>query len=136
MNNSPIDIRGISHTLFSFLSECVVMDNGTVLIFCKNLIYCYKTTFWIIRIAVSNNIGIRAKQKKNPRSLIEAAFSQLSAERSFTSLSLREVAREAGIAPTSFYRHFKDVDELGLTMVDERWTDATSIDATSTTAYC
>ncbi len=29
------------------------------------------------------------------------------------------MAREAGIAPTSFYRHFKDVDELGLTMVDE-----------------
>ncbi|MDT1817911.1 TetR family transcriptional regulator, partial [Acinetobacter baumannii] len=40
-------------------------------------------------------------------------------ERSFASLSLREVAREAGIAPTSFYRHFRDVDELGLTMVDE-----------------
>lgn len=39
--------------------------------------------------------------------------------RSFASLSLREVAREAGIAPTSFYRHFRDVDELGLTMVDE-----------------
>ncbi|WP_157871140.1 MULTISPECIES: HTH-type transcriptional repressor FabR [Arsenophonus] len=64
--------------------------------------------------------GIRAKQKeKTRRSLIKAAFSQLSADRSFTSLSLREVAREAGIAPTSFYRHFRDVDELGLTMVDE-----------------
>ncbi|MDE9558135.1 HTH-type transcriptional repressor FabR, partial [Xenorhabdus bovienii] len=69
---------------------------------------------------MSNVTGIRAKQKeKTRRSLIEAAFSQLSAERSFTSLSLREVAREAGIAPTSFYRHFRDVDELGLTMVDE-----------------
>ena len=32
---------------------------------------------------------------------------------------MREVAREAGIAPTSFYRHFRDMDELGLTMVDE-----------------
>ncbi|SPP32612.1 HTH-type transcriptional repressor FabR [Arsenophonus endosymbiont of Aleurodicus floccissimus] len=69
---------------------------------------------------MSNITGVRAKQKeKTRRSLIEAAFSQLSAERSFTSLSLREVAREAGIAPTSFYRHFRDVDELGLTMVDE-----------------
>ena len=69
---------------------------------------------------MSNVIGVRAKQKeKTRRALIDAAFSQLSAERSFTSLSLREVAREAGIAPTSFYRHFKDVDELGLTMVDE-----------------
>lgn len=51
--------------------------------------------------------------------MIDAAFSQLNAERSFSSLSLREVAREAGIAPTSFYRHFRDMDELGLTMVDE-----------------
>lgn len=65
-------------------------------------------------------MGVRAEQKERTRrSLIEAAFSQLSAERSFTSLSLREVARQAGIAPTSFYRHFRDVDELGLTMVDE-----------------
>jgi AcrR family transcriptional regulator len=32
---------------------------------------------------------------------------------------LREVAREAGIAPTSFYRHFADINELGLTLVDE-----------------
>ncbi|CAM2955963.1 MULTISPECIES: HTH-type transcriptional repressor FabR [Vibrio] len=64
--------------------------------------------------------GIRAQQKeKTRRSLIDAAFSQLSADRSFSNLSLREVAREAGIAPTSFYRHFKDMDELGLTMVDE-----------------
>ena len=66
------------------------------------------------------SMGIRAQQKeKTRRSLIDAAFSQLSADRSFSNLSLREVAREAGIAPTSFYRHFKDMDELGLTMVDE-----------------
>jgi TetR/AcrR family transcriptional regulator, fatty acid biosynthesis regulator len=65
-------------------------------------------------------MGIRAQQKeKTRRSLIDAAFSQLSADRSFSNLSLREVAREAGVAPTSFYRHFKDMDELGLTMVDE-----------------
>jgi AcrR family transcriptional regulator len=65
-------------------------------------------------------VGVRALQKeKTRRSLIDAAFSQLCANRSFSNLSLREVAREAGIAPTSFYRHFKDMDELGLTMVDE-----------------
>tara|TARA_R110002126_G_scaffold43555_28_gene124992 strand:+ start:10813 stop:11424 length:612 start_codon:yes stop_codon:yes gene_type:complete len=62
----------------------------------------------------------RAQQKERTRkAIIEAAFSQLSAEKSFASLSLREVAREAGIAPTSFYRHFADMDELGLTLVDE-----------------
>lgn len=65
-------------------------------------------------------MGVRAQQKERTRrSLIEAAFSQLSAERSFANLSLRKVARQAGIAPTSFYRHFRNVDELGLTMVDE-----------------
>ncbi|MGL5036170.1 MAG: HTH-type transcriptional repressor FabR, partial [Aeromonas sp.] len=53
------------------------------------------------------------------RTLIDAAFSQLCANRSFSNLSLREVAREAGIAPTSFYRHFRDMEELGLTLVDE-----------------
>ncbi|TCP95017.1 TetR family transcriptional regulator [Cricetibacter osteomyelitidis] len=64
--------------------------------------------------------GIRAVQKeKTRRALIDAAFNQLSAEKSFSNISLREVAREAGIAPTSFYRHFRDMDELGLTMVDE-----------------
>ncbi|MGY4677684.1 HTH-type transcriptional repressor FabR [Pasteurella sp. P03HT] len=64
--------------------------------------------------------GVRALQKeKTRRALIDAAFNQLTAEQSFSNLSLREVAREAGIAPTSFYRHFKDMDELGLTMVDE-----------------
>ncbi len=65
-------------------------------------------------------MGIRAQQKERTRrSVIDAAFRQLSADRSFSSLSLREVAREAGIAPTSFYRHFDDMNELGLTMVDE-----------------
>lgn len=65
-------------------------------------------------------MGIRAKQKeKKRRALMDAAFEQLSAERSFSSLSLREVARAAQIAPTSFYRHFRDMNELGLSMVDE-----------------
>lgn len=66
------------------------------------------------------SIGVRAVQKeKTRRALVDAAFNQLTAEKSFSNLSLREVAREAGIAPTSFYRHFKDMDELGLAMVDE-----------------
>ncbi|WP_394176086.1 HTH-type transcriptional repressor FabR [Thalassotalea litorea] len=64
--------------------------------------------------------GIRAQQKeKTRRLLIDAALNQLSAERSFSNLSLREVTKEAGLAATSFYRHFRDMDELGLTLVDE-----------------
>ncbi len=62
----------------------------------------------------------RSQQKeKTRRAIIEAALNQLSADKSFASLSLREVAKAAGIAPTSFYRHFKDMEELGLTLVDE-----------------
>ena len=62
----------------------------------------------------------RSQQKeKTRRAIIDAAVSQLSEDTSFASLSLREVARKAGIAPNSFYRHFKDMEELGLTLVDE-----------------
>jgi len=50
---------------------------------------------------------------------MDAALAHLNEDRGFGSLSLREVAREAGIAPTSFYRHFTDLDELGLALVDE-----------------
>ncbi len=64
-------------------------------------------------------MGVRAQQKKKPAVRWWKRHSVNLYERSFASLSLREVAREAGIAPTSFYRHFRDVDELGLTMVDE-----------------
>jgi AcrR family transcriptional regulator len=62
----------------------------------------------------------RAEQKElTRRTIIDAAFRLLSADQSYANLSLREVTREAGIAPTSFYRHFKDMDALGLTLVDE-----------------
>ncbi|MBL7003680.1 MAG: HTH-type transcriptional repressor FabR [Gammaproteobacteria bacterium] len=62
----------------------------------------------------------RSQQKEKTRRLIiEAAINQLSEDKSFASLSLREVTREAGIAPTSFYRHFKSMEELGLVLIDE-----------------
>lgn len=41
------------------------------------------------------------------------------AERSFASLSLREVAKAAGIVPTAFYRHFASMDDLGVTLVED-----------------
>jgi AcrR family transcriptional regulator len=43
----------------------------------------------------------------------------MSEGRSFTGLGLREVTREAGVVPTAFYRHFRDMDELGLALVEE-----------------
>ena len=62
----------------------------------------------------------RVQQKEKTRRLIiVSAFNLLSLERSYSGLSLREVTREAGIAANSFYRHFEDMEELGLTLVDE-----------------
>ncbi len=62
----------------------------------------------------------RQEQKlKTRENIINAAFTLLDENRSLSAISLREVSRAAGIAPTSFYRHFKDMDELGLTLVDE-----------------
>jgi len=60
----------------------------------------------------------RSSQKLDTRrKLIDAALT-LSAAHGFSSLSLREVAKAAGIAPTGFYRHFRSIDELGLVLVD------------------
>lgn len=50
--------------------------------------------------------------------LIDAALKLVGPNRSVSSLSLREIAREAGIAPNSFYRHFRDTDELAIALID------------------
>jgi len=65
-------------------------------------------------------VTTRSEQKqKTRRALLDGALELLSAERVFSSLSLREVTRAAGIAPTSFYRHFDDMNDLGLALVEE-----------------
>jgi AcrR family transcriptional regulator len=50
--------------------------------------------------------------------LIAAALKLIGPHRSVSTLSLREVAREAGIAPNSFYRQFRDMDELAVALID------------------
>lgn len=65
------------------------------------------------------SIKDKKKQKeKTSQALIQAAL-QLCAEEGYASLSLRSVARKAGIAPTSFYRHFREIDEMGVEMVSQ-----------------
>ena len=62
----------------------------------------------------------RAEQKLQTRqALMHAARELMDSGRGFGSLSLREVTRAAGIVPTGFYRHFRDMDELGLALVAE-----------------
>lgn len=52
-------------------------------------------------------------------SLLQAALALMGEGRSFTSLGIREIAREAGMVPNAFYRHFRNTDELGLALVEE-----------------
>ena len=62
----------------------------------------------------------RAEQKQQTRlALMDAARHLMESGRGFGSLSLREVAKTAGIVPTGFYRHFSDMDHLGLALVSE-----------------
>ncbi len=53
------------------------------------------------------------------RTLLQAALSLVGEGRSFSSIGLREIARQAGVAPNAFYRHFRNTDELGLELVEE-----------------
>jgi AcrR family transcriptional regulator len=61
----------------------------------------------------------RTEQREKTRSAIIQAALELSADKGFPALSLREVTRAAGVAPATFYRYFVDMEELGLAMVDE-----------------
>ena len=61
----------------------------------------------------------REEKERVRLALVEAAL-RLAALHGFASLGLREVARAAAIAPTSFYRHFTDMEELGLSLIEER----------------
>ena len=53
------------------------------------------------------------------KTLVQAALNLMGEGRSFTSLGIREIAREAGMVPNGFYRHFRNTDELGLSLVDD-----------------
>jgi len=59
------------------------------------------------------------RRRHTRQGLLEAALLQIEAGESFDSLSLRSVARAAGVVPTAFYRHFACMDELGLALVEE-----------------
>jgi len=61
----------------------------------------------------------RHQSKEHTRQALVRAALKLLSGHSFDSLSLREVTREAGITPTAFYRHFDDMEELGLVLVEE-----------------
>ncbi len=52
--------------------------------------------------------------------LLESAIQLIAEdETGLAGLSLRQVTKGAGVSPTAFYRHFPDMEELGLAILDE-----------------
>ncbi|HEX3780776.1 MAG TPA: TetR family transcriptional regulator [Pseudonocardiaceae bacterium] len=63
--------------------------------------------------------GSRQERKQRTRQALLDGALRLLADRSLSSLSLREVTREVGIVPTAFYRHFASMADLGVALVEE-----------------
>ena len=61
----------------------------------------------------------RTERKERTRRAILDAALVLCEDSSLVALSLRQVAKEVGIVPTAFYRHFDSIESLGLALVDE-----------------
>ena len=53
------------------------------------------------------------------RLLLDAALRLMARTHSLSSLGLRELAREAGLNPNTFYRHFGSIEELGLLLINQ-----------------
>jgi AcrR family transcriptional regulator len=71
-------------------------------------------------LSAADSLDLHAGRKTSisQEDLLAAALRLVGPHRSVSSLSLREVAREAGIAPNSFYRQFRDMDELAVALID------------------
>lgn len=65
-------------------------------------------------------MSVRDQQKRQTRHAFFQATLALCAEgQAFSSISLRQISRTVGVVPTAFYRHFKDMDDLGNSLVQE-----------------
>lgn len=69
----------------------------------------------------------RAEQKERTRRAILDAALELTESSGLGGLSLRGVAKQVGIVPTAFYRHFDSIDALGLALVDEAFVSLRSM---------
>jgi AcrR family transcriptional regulator len=61
----------------------------------------------------------RSERKEATRQAILDAALRLSIDTGLAGLSLRSVAKEVGIVPTAFYRHFASIEELGGALVSQ-----------------
>ncbi|HEX6448729.1 MAG TPA: TetR family transcriptional regulator [Trebonia sp.] len=70
------------------------------------------------RTGVHQLAATRQEQKQRTREALLDAAAGLLENQNLSSLGLREVTRAVGIAPAAFYRHFRDMDELGAELVE------------------
>jgi AcrR family transcriptional regulator len=63
-------------------------------------------------------VSRQERKLRTRQALLDTAL-ELLADRPFATLSLREVAKGAGIVPTAFYRHFASMEDLGVALVEE-----------------
>ncbi|MEU6115698.1 TetR family transcriptional regulator [Streptomyces sp. NPDC047117] len=68
---------------------------------------------------MSHTTGVRQAQKQKTRQALLDAGLRLLADQSLSSIGLREVTRMVGVAPAAFYRHFRDIPDLGVALVEE-----------------
>ncbi|MGB1558180.1 MAG: TetR family transcriptional regulator [Oceanococcaceae bacterium] len=61
----------------------------------------------------------RGDERSGRQRLIDAAMRLAAERRSLGGLGVRELTREAGLSPAAFYRHFVDLEVLGLAVIQE-----------------
>ena len=76
--------------------------------------------------AVGEPMSRVARKERTRRAILDAAL-ELSSESTMAALSLRQVAKEVGIVPTAFYRHFDSVEALGVALVAESFASLRSM---------
>lgn len=59
-----------------------------------------------------------AQKQKTRQAMLDAALGLLE-DQNISSLGLREVTRAVNITPAAFYRHFRDIPDLGAALVEE-----------------
>lgn len=59
-----------------------------------------------------------SRKQKTHQALLDAALQLSSTGRSFAQISLREITRTAGVVPAAFYRHFDDMETLGVELAE------------------
>lgn len=69
-----------------------------------------------IAIAPLRQLGRKATITQEE--LLAATLKLIGPNKSISALSIREITRAAGIAPNSFYRHFHDIDELAIALIN------------------